>query len=215
MPANLTTLPTSRCRRRSSLAKSATGPGSGSLPRSAIRVLIKGSASAALTSRLSRSTISAGVALGAPIAEPAGHLEARNEFADRRNVRQHPHALRRRYPERAQRTRLDLRHRRPTASNMTCTSPARSAECAAGVPRKARAPTRCRSSSGTARPERWLRFRGPARAQVDLAGIGLGIGDELGNGLRRERRVHQHDERIVVDARDRDDVACDVDRLFS
>ena len=38
---------------------------------------------------------------------------------------------------------------------------------------------------------------GPARGQVDLAGIGLGIGDELGNGLGRERRIDQQDEGIA------------------
>jgi len=48
-----------------------------------------------------------------------------------------------------------------------------------------------------------------ARGQVDLAGIGLGVGDELGDRLGRERRVRQQDEGIVVDARDRNNVARD------
>jgi hypothetical protein len=64
------------------LAKSATEPESGSLPRSAA-----GSASAALTCRLSRSTISAGVPSDA---EPAGHRESGDHVADRWDVRQHP-----------------------------------------------------------------------------------------------------------------------------
>ena len=52
---------------------------------------------------------------------------------------------------------------------------------------------------------------GSVRGQVDLAGVGLGMGDELGNGFGRERRIDQQDEGIVVDAGDRDDVACDGD----
>ena len=57
MPANLTTLAHFSVSSATSLAKSATEPESGSLPRSAIRAFTTGSASAALTSRLSRSTI--------------------------------------------------------------------------------------------------------------------------------------------------------------
>ena len=56
---------------------------------------------------------------------------------------------------------------------------------------------------------------GPARTQVYLTGIGFGIGDELGDGLGCERRIGQQDERIVVDARDRNDVARDGRVLFS
>ena len=32
-----------------------------------------------------------------------------------------------------------------------------------------------------------------SRRHVELAGIGLGIGDELGNGLGRNRWIHLHD----------------------
>ncbi len=45
------------------------------------------------------------------------------------------------------------------------------------------------------------------RCHVDLAWIGLGIGDELGNGLGRKRWIHQHNKRKVIDARDGRDVA--------
>ena len=44
------------------------------------------------------------------------------------------------------------------------------------------------------------RGAGPAD-HVDLAGIGLRIGDELGNGFRRKRRIDDHD---VGSARARD-----------
>src|SRR6266446_3017920 len=43
----------------------------------------------------------------------------------------------------------------------------------------------------------------PARAQIDLAWIGLGIGDELSDGSDRNRWVHLHDERHANDAGDR------------
>ena len=52
---------------------------------------------------------------------------------------------------------------------------------------------------------------GPARGQVDLAGIGLGIGDELGDGLGRKRRIDHQDESIAVEAGDRGNVARDGD----
>jgi hypothetical protein len=50
---------------------------------------------------------------------------------------------------------------------------------------------------------------GPARSEINLAGIGLRIGDELGDGCGRERRIDHQDEGIRVDARDRSDVARD------
>ena len=61
---------------------------SGVPPNSAIRALILGSARAALVSWLSFSTISAGVAFGAPSPEPNARFIARHELAHRRNVRQ-------------------------------------------------------------------------------------------------------------------------------
>src|SRR5262245_64098062 len=44
------------------------------------------------------------------------------------------------------------------------------------------------------------------RRHVDLAGIGLGIGDEVGNGLGRNRWVHHHGAGLAANARDRRDV---------
>jgi len=46
---------------------------------------------------------------------------------------------------------------------------------------------------------------------VDLAGIGLQVGDELRKVLRRERRRHDGDERRLGDARDRRDVADEIE----
>src|SRR5262249_26654738 len=66
IPANFTTLPHFSVSSAMSVAKSAGEPVITVPPRSAIRLPICGSARAALISLLSLSTISAGVALGAP-----------------------------------------------------------------------------------------------------------------------------------------------------
>jgi len=67
MPANLITLAHFSVSSAINLPNTAGDPGSATLPRSARRAFILGSARAALTSLLSLSTISAGVFLGAPI----------------------------------------------------------------------------------------------------------------------------------------------------
>jgi hypothetical protein len=46
---------------------------------------------------------------------------------------------------------------------------------------------------------------------VDLARVGLGIGDEFGNRLGRKRRVHHHDDRQTHDTRDGRDVANEIE----
>src|SRR5258705_8657430 len=53
-----------------------------------------------------------------------------------------------------------------------------------------------------------------ARRHVDLAWVGLGIGDELGNCLRWERWVYHHNEGDRDDACDGDDVAEEVEIKF-
>ena len=49
------------------------------------------------------------------------------------------------------------------------------------------------------------------RRHVDRARVGLGIGDEFGDRLGRERRVDLHDERPAHQARDRSDVASETE----
>jgi hypothetical protein len=49
------------------------------------------------------------------------------------------------------------------------------------------------------------------RCHVDLAWIGLGIGDELGNRGGRDRWIHLHDKWIAADARDRCDVTNEIE----
>src|SRR5262245_5935110 len=49
-----------------------------------------------------------------------------------------------------------------------------------------------------------------ARAHADLAGIGLGMGDELGNRRDRKRWIHLHDMWHAVDARNRRNITNEV-----
>src|SRR5262245_56119459 len=49
------------------------------------------------------------------------------------------------------------------------------------------------------------------RRHVDPAGIGLGIGDELGNRLDRHRGMHLYGKRVASNARDRRDVADEIE----
>ena len=45
------------------------------------------------------------------------------------------------------------------------------------------------------------------RRHGDLARIGRGVGDELGNGRHRNRGVHHHQVGLAADARDWGDIA--------
>ena len=56
----------------------------------------------------------------------------------------------------------------------------------------------------------WPWFRCRPR-HVDLAGICFGVGDELGNGLGRNRRIHLHDIGHAHDAGDRRNVANEIE----
>jgi hypothetical protein len=50
-----------------------------------------------------------------------------------------------------------------------------------------------------------------ARRHIDLAWVGLGIGNEFRNRLDRKRGIDLHDVGLAVDARDRRDVADEVE----
>src|SRR5262249_40647554 len=52
---------------------------------------------------------------------------------------------------------------------------------------------------------------GTARCHVELARMGLGVGDELGNRLGRDRWIHYQDLGCADDGRDRRDVADEVE----
>ncbi len=60
-------------------------------------------------------------------------------------------------------------------------------------------------------PATWRRGPDAGRRHVDLARIGLGVGDELGNGLGRNRWMYLHDVGRADDARDRRDVADEIE----
>src|SRR5262249_51606506 len=49
------------------------------------------------------------------------------------------------------------------------------------------------------------------RGEIDLAGIDLGVGDELGNGFVRKRRVHHQNIGYAKDTRDRRNVADEIE----
>ena len=49
-------------------------------------------------------------------------------------------------------------------------------------------------------PDNVRRAADPARSHIDLARIGFGVGNELGNRVSRNRRVHGHDEWSTDDA---------------
>ena len=94
-----------------SLPNSAGEPASGVPPRSASCALKAGSASAALTARLSAAMASADVPLGAQ-AVPGAEFVPGQELAEGRNIRQHVRARRRRHAERPELARLDVGDRR-------------------------------------------------------------------------------------------------------
>src|SRR5262249_23584803 len=52
---------------------------------------------------------------------------------------------------------------------------------------------------------------GAARRKVDLTWIGLGIGDELGNGLGWKGWIYVHDKGLAANASDRRDVADEIE----
>ena len=59
------------------------------------------------------------------------------------------------------------------------------------------------------------RTPGAARRHVDLARIGLGIGDKLGNRVHRNRWIDFHDKRNGGNARHRRDVADEIEIEFA
>ena len=49
------------------------------------------------------------------------------------------------------------------------------------------------------------------RGKIDLARIGLGVGNKLGNRLGRKRWIYHHDGGLAANARDRRDVANEIE----
>ena len=196
-----------------SLPKSAGEPASTVPSRSASRALNLGSASAALISLLSLSTISAGVFLGAPRPKHRACFVAGDELAHRRDVRQRFRAHRRGYRERAQRAGPDVLDRWCRVSKDDLHLPAeqigeRGRHAAIGHVQDVEAGHLLNNS-----PVMWV-IRRCRPSHVELARIGLGIGDELGKRLGRNRRVHHHDKGHPDQARDRCDVVDEIEIEF-
>ena len=176
-----------------SLPKSAGETGKHRAPKSASRALILGSARPALISLLSLSTISAGVFLGAPTPYQRARLVARHEIAHGRNVRQRLRARRGGHRQRAQLAGPDVLDRRRHGGEHDLHLPAeqigeRGRRAAIGHVDHVDAGHHLEQLAGHM-------GRGPVagRRHVDLARIGLGIGDELGNRLGRNRWIDHHD----------------------
>ena len=196
---------------RMSLPKSAGEPGSTVPPRSANRALTLGSASAALISALSFSMIAGGVSLGAT--SPTHWLASKsgNELGERRNVRQRLGARRGGHRQCAQRARFDMPERRRQLG-----------EChldlsADQISHRGRgAAIRDMSQIRTGHHLEIFAddVRGrtvAARAHRDLAGIGLGIGDEFRDSFRRNCGIHLHELRHPDDAADRRGVTDEIE----
>ena len=193
MSANLTTLPHFSVSSAMSLPKSAGEPASTVPPRSASRAFILGSARPALISLLSLSTISAGVFFGAPMPNHDARLVARHKFGHGRDVRQRLRARRGGHRQRAQLAGLDVLDRRGQGDEHDLHLPAeqigqRGRRAAIGHVDHVDAGHHLEQLAG-----HMVRASDAGRRQVDLARIGLGIGDELGNRLGRNRWIHHHD----------------------
>src|SRR5262249_31417555 len=210
MPTNFTTLPHFSVSSAMSLPKSAGVPGSIVPPSSASRAFILGSSRAALTSLLSLLTISAGVAFGAP----------------------RPYQIPPSYPGKNSPTvgmsgNSSERVAVVTASarslpalmysitegmlvNTTCTCPPRRSVSAAAVPRCGT----CHVHADHRLKQLALQMGGGSdttRRHGELAGIGLGIGDELGDRRRWNREVRYHNVVHAGDAGNRRDVAAEIE----
>jgi hypothetical protein len=182
--ANFTTLASFSVSVAISRPKSEGEPDSVVPPSSTSRALILGSASAALISLLSLSTIAVGV-----------------------QVRQRLRARRRGDRECAQPAGTDVldrrRHRDEQHLNLAADD--------IGQRRRAAAVRYMHHPHSGHQLEQLAREMigraGAARRHVDAVGIGLGIGDELGDRRGRDRRVDHHHIGDAGDAADRRDVA--------
>ena len=60
-------------------------------------------------------------------------------------------------------------------------------------------------------PERWTGLSGSRRCHADLTGVGFDIGNELGHGRCRERRIDLHQKWRVHDGGDRRNIANEIE----
>ena len=202
-PANLTTLPHFSVSSAMTFVKSAGVPGMPSPPRSANARLEFWIGEACidcfveLVDDLDRHALRPGDAF------KRRRLIARQEIADRRQVRQRRRTGRRSHRQCANLPGLDERQRRRGQVEHDLNLSAHEIDqrrCVAAVRHvhQIDAGHHLEQLAG-----HMQRRADAARAHVDLARIGLGVGDELRNGLRRQLRIHHHHLRDANDAGDR------------
>ena len=134
-------------------------------------------------------------------------LVARQEFADRRQIRQRRRTGHRRHRQPANFSGLDERQRRRGQVEHDLDLSAHEID----QRRRVAAVRHVHQIDAGHHLEQLAghmqRRADAARAHVDLARIGLGVGDELRNGLRRQLRSNHHHLRDANDAGDRRRVA--------
>ena len=145
-------------------------------------------------------------------AAPAAGFKTRDGIANRRHVRQLRHARRGGDAERAQLAGLDMADARRDAADAGHELAAEQVGhhlvlAHIGHVNDVDAGHHLEQFDGEIR-----RRAGGRRADAELAGIGLGIGDEAGDVLRLKRRVHFQHQRDAIDGADRRGVAREVVR---
>ena len=178
-PENLTTLAHLSVSSAMNFPKSAGEPGNTVVPRSASRAFILGSASAALISLLSLSTISAGVLFAQTDGEPLACLVARHEFAHGRDVGQCLEASGGRHRQRAQLAGPDMLDRCRQAAEINLhLATEQIGNCGRGAAigdvRHVDVGHHLEQLAG-----QMGRISGAGRRHADLARIGLGVGNEF------------------------------------
>src|SRR5262245_12410215 len=210
MPVNFTTLPHFSVSSAISLPKSAGVPGSTVPPKSASRALILGSARPALISFELLDDLGWRV-LGRAEAKPEARLIARHELAHGWKVRQRVRPRHGGHCERAQPTSPDIPYRSDSSGEHDLhlsteqiieRRPATTIGYMGHVDAVHRLERLTRQMGGSA---------DPGGRQANLARVGLGIGDELGNSFGRNRWMYRYDVGLPVNAGDRRDVADEIE----
>ena len=179
-------------------------------PSSASRALIVGSDKAGVDLLVEPIDDLGEVFFGAPIAEPGSRLKSGHVSATvgkSGSVRARRSCDR----ERSQLAGLDVLDYGGHDANMTSTCPPSRSVSAGPAPRYGTCTMSTPVIILNSSPPTWIEVPLPADAMLTLPGLCLGIGDEFGNGLGRNRRIDRHDEGLAHDACDRRDVADEIE----
>ena len=195
MPANLITLAHFSVSSAMSLPKSAGEPPSVETPTWTNRAFMAGSASAALISLLSLSTMSEGVPLGAPIPKKPPDSIARHELGHGRHIRKNMRARRGGDRQRAHLAGSDVLDRHDRRGE-------RDQHLSADEVGHRRSPATIGHVGHVDAGHRFEQLAGHMRSGPDtrrrhaeLSRIGLRVSYELGDGLGRDRWMHHEDFR--------------------